>query len=99
MLSPVVKNEVTVQDGKDVIVVLYHWNWKSIAKECTNVLGPRGYGYVQTSPPQESIKGAQWWTVYQPVSYNLNPKFGAEAEFKSMVETCNKAGVAVIDVL
>ena len=80
----------------DVIVTMFQANWKSVAKECTDTLGPEGVAYVQVSPPQESIKGTQWWTSYQPVSYNLNSKEGTEQEFKSMVATCKAAGVGVI---
>jgi len=33
--------------SKKVIVQMFEWNWDSIAQECTNFLGPQGYGYVQ----------------------------------------------------
>ena len=52
----------------DVIVTAFQENWTSIAKECTKTFGTEGVAYVQVSPPQESIKGTQWWTSYQPVS-------------------------------
>ena len=52
--------------------------------------------YVEVSPPQESIRGTQWWTSYQPVSYRLDSKLGTEAEFKAMVAQCNAAGVGII---
>ena len=85
---------------------LFEWNWKSIALECVNVLGPAGYGGVQVAPPQDSVKrqalgdGSDtvlhpWWEVYQPVDYNLTSRMGTEAEFKSMVTTCRRAGVKV----
>lgn len=80
----------------DVIVTMFQANWKSVARECGEVLGPEGVGYVQVSPPQESIQGAQWWTSYQPVSYKLDSKEGTEAEFKNMVRQCKAAGVGVI---
>ena len=32
---------------RDVIVEMFQWNWDSVAQECTNFLGPAGYGYVQ----------------------------------------------------
>jgi len=38
-----------------VIVQMFDWPWTDIASECTNVLGPDGYGAVQISPPQESV--------------------------------------------
>ncbi|MEU1422042.1 carbohydrate-binding module family 20 domain-containing protein [Kitasatospora sp. NPDC005751] len=85
-------------NGGDVIANLFEWNWKSVASECTDVLGPKGYGAVQVAPPADSIKlnGAHpWWEVYQPVSYSLNSRMGTEAQFKAMVTACHNAGVKV----
>jgi alpha-amylase len=87
----------------DVIANLWEWNWTSIAKECVSVLGPKGYGGVQVAPPQNSVtlNGSlgtpvhPWWEVYQPVDYTLTSRMGNEAQFKSMVTTCRKAGVKV----
>ena len=28
---------------------MFEWNWESIATECTNFIGPAGYGFVQGS--------------------------------------------------
>ena len=81
---------------KDVTVVAFQQSWKTIAQECTNVYGPEGVGYVQISPPEESVQGTQWWTVYQPVSYKLDSRFGTEAELENMIKTCNTAGVQII---
>ncbi|MBB5868682.1 alpha-amylase [Allocatelliglobosispora scoriae] len=81
---------------KDVIVTLFEWNWPSVAAECTNFLGPNGYGYVQVSPPQEHASGQQWWVAYQPVSYRIESRKGSRAEFQSMVTTCHNAGVKVL---
>jgi alpha-amylase len=44
----------------------------------------------------EHIQGSQWWTRYQPVSYNLTSRSGTEEEFKSMAMRCSAVGVAVI---
>ncbi len=82
--------------GKDVIAIAFQENWKSVANECTQTYGPEGIGYVEVSPPQESIKGKQWWTSYQPVSYKLDSKEGTEADFTHMVQACRTAGVGVI---
>ncbi|MFI9833964.1 carbohydrate-binding module family 20 domain-containing protein [Streptomyces sp. NPDC051913] len=81
----------------DVIANLWEWNWDSVAAECTDVLGPNGYGAVQVAPPAESLKQSSyyWWDVYQPYSYNLNSRFGTAAEFASMVSACHTAGVKV----
>ncbi|MEV6947026.1 carbohydrate-binding module family 20 domain-containing protein [Streptomyces sp. NPDC051172] len=81
----------------DVIANLWEWNWDSIASECTNVLGPAGYGAVQVAPPAESLKQTDyfWWDVYQPYSYDLNSRFGTKAQFASMITACHKAGVKV----
>ena len=88
--------DAALNDDKDTIAVLFSYPWNDIAEQCETTLGPDGYGYVQTSPPQEHIQGSQWWTYYQPVSYDLNSRLGTEAEFKSMIDRCNAAGVKVI---
>ena len=83
----------------DVIVQMFDWPWTAIASECTNVLGPDGYGAVQISPPQEAVvlaaDGYPWWQAYQPVAYDLNSRFGTEAQLASMVATCHAAGIKV----
>ena len=33
--------------SKSVIVQMFEWTWDSVAEECTNFLGPAGYGFVQ----------------------------------------------------
>ncbi|MFK0173117.1 carbohydrate-binding module family 20 domain-containing protein [Streptomyces sp. NPDC090306] len=81
----------------DVIANLWEWNWDSVASECTDVLGPAGYGAVQVAPPAESLKQSNfyWWDVYQPYSYDLNSRFGSAAKFAAMVTSCHAAGVKV----
>jgi len=81
----------------DVIVHLFQWPWASVASECTSTLGPKGYGAVQVSPPQEHVElsGHPWWQDYQPVSYQLVSRRGNRAAFASMVSTCHAAGVKV----
>ncbi|NEB79862.1 hypothetical protein G3I40_32280 [Streptomyces sp. SID14478] len=81
----------------DVIANLWQWNWKSVAKECTDTLDPAGYGAVQVAPPEESLRQADfyWWDVYQPYSYALDSRFGSAADFKSMIDTCHGAGIQV----
>ncbi|MFG2795904.1 carbohydrate-binding module family 20 domain-containing protein [Streptomyces pseudovenezuelae] len=81
----------------DVIANLWSYNWDSVASECTDVLGPNGYGAVWVAPPAESLKQPNfyWWDVYQPYSYDLNGRFGTAAEFASMVSACHTAGVKV----
>ncbi|MET8611009.1 alpha-amylase [Streptomyces misionensis] len=81
---------------KDVTAVLFEWNYASVARECTNTLGPAGYGYVQVSPPEEHIQGSQWWTSYQPVSYKIAGRLGDRTTFKNMISTCHAAGVKVV---
>ena len=81
---------------KDVTAVLFEWNFASVAKECTNTLGPAGYGSVQVSPPAEHIQGSQWWTSYQPVSYKIAGRLGDATAFRNMVTTCHAAGVKVV---
>lgn len=91
---------------------MFEWTWDSVAAECTNFLGPAGYGYVQgtlrislvsaiadslaVSPAQEHIQGSQWWTDYQPVSYILTSKRGNRDQYANMISTCHAAGVGVV---
>ncbi|MBH5338327.1 alpha amylase C-terminal domain-containing protein [Streptomyces pactum] len=82
--------------GKDVTAVLFEWQFDSVAKACTDQLGPAGYGYVQVSPPQERIQGEAWWTGYQPVSYTIGSRLGNREQFRNMVATCHAAGVKVV---
>ncbi|MFF9013904.1 carbohydrate-binding module family 20 domain-containing protein [Streptomyces sp. NPDC014870] len=81
---------------KDVTAVMFEWKFASVAKACTDQLGPAGYGYVQVSPPQERIQGSTWWTAYQPVSYKIAGPLGDRTAFKAMVDTCHAAGVKVV---
>ncbi|MGW0468173.1 carbohydrate-binding module family 20 domain-containing protein [Streptomyces sp. NPDC003027] len=81
---------------KDVTAVMFEWKFASVAKACTEQLGPAGYGYVQVSPPQERIQGSTWWTAYQPVSYKIAGPLGDRTAFRNMVDTCHAAGVKVV---
>lgn len=82
---------------RNVGVNLFQWTWNAIADECTTHLGPDGYAWVQTSPPNEHpVLGGQWWTSYQPVSYKVESKLGTRAEYKAMIDACRDAGVDVI---
>ncbi|MFU0548573.1 type I pullulanase [Gardnerella leopoldii] len=89
-------NENLTLNRKGVIVTAFQQNWKSIAQECTKTYEPEGVKYVQVSPPNDHVKGSQWWTSYQPVSYKLDSKLGTEVEFKQMIQTCKAAGVGII---
>ncbi len=87
----------TPPGARDVIVQLFEWNWRSVAAECRDHLGPAGYGAVQVSPPQEHVvlAGRPWWQDYQPVSYTLTTRRGDRAGFAAMVSACHAAGVKV----
>jgi len=80
----------------DVGVQLFQLPWTAIAQECEETLGPRGFGWVLTSPPQEHIDRVEWWASYQPVSYELETRLGTRDEFADMVQRCDDVGVAVI---
>ncbi|MGP4110702.1 alpha-amylase [Streptomyces sp. 4N509B] len=95
-LQPSSSAEAAPPGNRDVTAVLFSWTFDSVARECTDRLGPAGYGYVQVSPPQEHIQGGQWWTQYQPVSYEINGRLGNRQQFQNMVDTCADAGVGVV---
>ncbi|MFE6662348.1 carbohydrate-binding module family 20 domain-containing protein [Streptomyces sp. NPDC057697] len=96
LMAPATTAQAAAPGGKDVTAVLFEWKFDSVAKACTDTLGPAGYGYVQVSPPQEHIQGSQWWTSYQPVSYKIAGRLGDRAAFAAMVGTCHAAGVKVV---
>jgi alpha-amylase len=79
----------------DTFVHLFEWRWLDVAQECETFLAPAGYRAVQVSPPQEHVQGGQWWTRYQPVSYQLQSRGGSAAEFAEMVQRCQAVGVEV----
>lgn len=80
----------------DVGVQLFQLPWSSIAEECEERLGPAGFAWVLTSPPQEHIVRDEWWAAYQPVSYEIESRLGTREEFADMVARCDEAGVAII---
>ncbi len=81
---------------RKVGVQLFQWNWDSVARECTENLGPHNYAFVLLSPAQEHIEGDQWWTSYQPVSHLVESKLGTRDQFEAMVAACHDVGVQVI---
>ncbi|CAI5640198.1 unnamed protein product [Oreochromis niloticus] len=87
------------KNGRTSIVHLFEWRWADIAQECERFLGPKGFGGVQISPPNEhivlGIPWRPWYQRYQPVSYNLCSRSGSEAELKDMITRCNKVGVNI----
>lgn len=91
--SPTISKPIT---GSSVGIQMFGWNWDSLATECTNHLGPNGYDWILTLPPQEHKRGNQWWVHYQPVSYKLESSAGTREQFAKMVAACNQAGVKVI---
>lgn len=76
-------------------VQLFMYNWNSVAAEC-EYLGEIGVDWALVAPPTEHILGPNWWTVYQPVSYQLENRLGTREEFASMVKTCGDNGVDII---
>ncbi|XP_046422143.1 alpha-amylase-like [Neodiprion pinetum] len=84
-------------DNRDGMVHLFEWKWSDIADECERFLGPKGYGGVQISPPNENliISNRPWWERYQPVSYKLVTRSGDEAALRDMVTRCNNVGVRI----
>ncbi|XP_047533014.1 alpha-amylase 1-like [Vanessa atalanta] len=85
--------------GRSTMVHLFEWKWDDIAAECERFLGPRGFGGIQISPPNENLviwsKNRPWWERYQPISYRLITRSGNENQFANMVRRCNNAGVRI----
>ncbi|MGN6330563.1 MAG: carbohydrate-binding module family 20 domain-containing protein [Motilibacteraceae bacterium] len=85
--------------SRTVIAQLFEWPFADVGRECTQFLGPAGYGAVQVSPPQEHVvlpgSGYPWWQQYQPVSYQIAGRLGNRQQFADMVSACHAAGVKV----
>jgi len=85
--------------GRTVMIHLFEWKWTDIAAECERFLGPKGYGAVQVSPPNEHAHVNNpyrpWYQRYQPVSYKLVSRSGNEQQFIDMVNRCNAVGVRI----
>ncbi|XP_045498533.1 alpha-amylase 1-like isoform X1 [Colias croceus] len=85
--------------GRTTMVHLFEWKWDDIAAECERFLGPRGFGGIQISPPNENLviwsRNRPWWERYQPISYRLVTRSGNEQQFINMVRRCNNAGVRI----
>jgi len=65
--------------------------WRQNVK---NGWAPKGSA-AQVSPAMEHITGPNWWTRYQPVSYQIVSRSGDRAQFASMVKRCKEAGVGI----
>ena len=44
--------------AEGVMVHLFQWKFNDIANECETVLGPKGFGGVQITPPAEHKQGS-----------------------------------------
>ena len=82
--------------ASDVGIQLFQLPWTTVADECEQNLGPAGFSWVLTSPPQEHVVGDEWWVSYQPVSHRIESRLGTRDEFADMVERCADSGVDVI---
>ena len=87
--------EVVEPLPRTAFVHLFEWDWPRIARECEEFLGPAGYAAVQVSPPQEHVEGPQWWTRYQPVTYELISRGGDREQFVDMVARCRAVDVDI----
>ncbi|KAL0954519.1 hypothetical protein HGRIS_003486 [Hohenbuehelia grisea] len=88
-----------VSNDKNVIAQMFEWTWDSVAAECKDFIGPAGYGFVQVSPASEHVDGPQWFTDYQPVSYQITSKRGNRDQFAAMVAACHSAHSVGVKVL
>lgn len=67
----------TPSGTKDVIVQMFEWTWDSIAAECTNFLGPAGYGFVQSkSSILPKVMDSYWLIIVTDNCYS-KPTAGA----------------------
>ncbi|KAM9844640.1 alpha-amylase-like [Aulostomus maculatus] len=95
----VAQHDPHTKPNRTTIVHLFEWRWADIAEECERFLGPKGFGGVQISPPNEHVlvdtPWRPWWQRYQPIGYSLNSRSGNESELRDMITRCNNVGVNV----
>lgn len=94
-IDPDESAELASRHVHGVGVQLFQWPFTSVGRECEDFLGPAGYNWVLLSPAQEHITGEQWWTSYQPVSYDLTSRLGDREELEQAIAQCEAAGVKV----
>ena len=89
--------DTNYKSGHAGMVHLFEWHWGWVADECESILGPKKWGGVQISPPNENriINNRPWWERYQPISYKIDTRSGDRDEFISMVNRCEAAGVRI----
>jgi alpha-amylase len=87
---------VSGSNNEGASVQLFEWSWNDVANECETFLGPKGYKAAQISPPTEHIQGSEWWTRYQPVTYNFISRSGNETQFTEMISRCKASGVSIV---
>merc|ERR1711976_44925 len=85
------------KSGHAGMVHLFEWHWGWVADECESILGPKKWGGVQISPPNENriIDNRPWWERYQPISYKIATRSGDRDAFISMVNRCEAVGVRI----
>ena len=79
--------------GHGGMIHLFEWYWPEIAAECEAFLGPRKWGGIQVSPPNENRivyqgQDRPWWERYQPISYKFETRSGDRAAFTNMIDRC-----------
>lgn len=96
VMTPRIDASTTPLNKPYTSVQLFKWSWNDIATECTQFLGPQGYGGVQISPPMAAVTDGFWYGMYQPVNYtSLTSQMGTAAQLQAMINTCHAAGVRV----
>lgn len=95
MVALVTNCGTALAQSRTVFVHLFEWSWSDIATECEQHLGPKGFAAVQVSPPQKSITRTEWWSRYQPLSYEITGRGGSRNQFINMVNRCQAVGVDI----
>lgn len=79
-------SQINAYSNYGASVQLFEWSWDDVANECEQYLSKKGFKGVQVSPPMEHIQGSEWWTRYQPVTYDIISRSGNEDQFKDMIK-------------
>jgi alpha-amylase len=93
-ISHLTQDDIT--NAPNSILTLLGWQWADIMHEVP-FLAAHGYDAIKLYPPQECVvrTGNPWWTIYQPVTYQLNSFFGTEEEFIKLVDFCHGYNIKI----
>lgn len=77
------------------ILHMFQWQLKDVIDSLYEVK-EQGFEAIQISPVQPCKEGNEWWTVYQPKSFNIGNKYGSKEELIKLCIKANELNIKII---